>query len=152
MKENVTTPPGREAVVSMLGNPEAFKMCVCIQCVLCIHTFTKSETCHHATLSICSVADSHQSYKGDGCIFHTITTEVCVALSGKRLTHLPLFHIFRGIRGTFFVLSYFKHSYVLVYISLNDSYRIMLTLPLISYAGAVLNLWASSVGSSQWVL
>lgn len=33
MKENVTTPAVQEAIVSMLGNPEAFKMCVCTQVV-----------------------------------------------------------------------------------------------------------------------
>lgn len=33
MKENVTTPTGQEVIVSMLGNQEAFKLCVCIQLV-----------------------------------------------------------------------------------------------------------------------
>lgn len=44
MKENVTTPAGQEAIVSMLGNPEAFKMCVCAlrlyqACVDCAHVY-----------------------------------------------------------------------------------------------------------------
>lgn len=63
---DVTTPPGWEAFVSMLGNPEAFKMCVCV-CVQLV-----SNVCIHVQKTL-----RHPGYKGYGCIFHT-NAAVCV--------------------------------------------------------------------------
>lgn len=54
MKENVTTPAEREAIASMLGNPEAFSVCVCVcafnlhqMCIVCAHVYlVKNPQCH----------------------------------------------------------------------------------------------------------
>lgn len=88
MTENVTTPAGQEAVVSMLGNPEAFKMSVCIQpvsnvCCVCTHTVFSWKTLS-TTLFVCTVGSvSHPGYKDNDCFFHTVTTTVCVVSSAK---------------------------------------------------------------------
>lgn len=69
------TPPGWDAIVSMLGNPEAFKMftCVCasvfdlfLMCAVCTHVFTYSEDQYalYFLFFVCTVSPvSHRVYK-----------------------------------------------------------------------------------------
>lgn len=115
MKENVTTPAGQEARVSMLRNPEAFKVCVCIcvcvhstciKCVLCVHTCLHSRKTLSATLFICTVGPViHPGYKGDACIFHhTITTTVFALLTTEHVTYLPLFLIMTDIKHKRYII------------------------------------------------